>query len=552
MRVLKERDTSPLDSSFVNEELSRIKEQTNIRQQFFALERFSPFAQCSFPRNLTDENIGSLIDFAAEPESSPSLLVRAQALQLAFDSAFENERNGSSGPNQEGIVALMPKNLRAKGYAIKNPLFYEDTPKGYSAIMYRDALQLLASDEGLYSVMFPDWTSEGYTNEENDPVPEMALLLLQHLTDISDTPHKLPFSNAVKLVPFALDLNSALTTDMEFLYAKTKSGRAMVEDSKKIQDFLKLESRHTKPYIEAINSLQSAAKDLRSAFPEVYASGVEKAVHSLVASTVYAIDEHIRNGDKTSTIIPLNGSYDNGLPLHLEGDDPLMLMDFLTKSLQQLSDTVNDPNLQTSIYSNGDGYRVYRLWTNNTANNNVTVYIRPFGDVDFDSDIEYGRNGEGVEASVSYVVEPDRTAGLIEVGKHRGSAEDKRISIRLDREGIDQRKAKFEGDTSRDPTRQSGTLSLDVGSIIGDENWMSTKVGRFLAWGNVLRSRATQDAPQLNHVRDYFWYPCGESQVFAAAAKRTADSLELRKIPKRELGKRLAGTKAVANAQHIK
>jgi hypothetical protein len=171
--------------------------------------------------------------------------------------------------------------------------------------------------------------------------------------------------------------------------------------------------------------------------------------------------------------------------------------------------------------------------------------VRPYGAEDYDAAMEYGRSGEGVEASISYVIDPTLSDNkLLAVGKHRGRGSDNRVSIRLDREGVlpNQREGH---DVKRNPLQYQGTLSLDVGSVIGGDIWLGTKIGRFLAWGNLLRSSGLDQPAQLNHVTRYFDENDGQADIFAGEARSLIKRLESKRIHKEKLTEYLS-TLAVA------
>jgi hypothetical protein len=193
-----------------------------------------------------------------------------------------------------------------------------------------------------------------------------------------------------------------------------------------------------------------------------------------------------------------------------------------------------------------ESFSIYRLF-DREGENIGSVYIRPRGAHTYDQDLEYGRNGEGVEASISYVVDPYRQPGeLIELGKHRKPGPDTRISIRLDREGVTPEARG--SDAKRDPTQEQGTLSLDVGSIIGDESWLGTKLGRFLAWGNYLRTLSEGKPTQLNHVTRFFHPETGTADWFAREAEGLIGQLERKRFRLDDLEKKYSGGLIVAQS----
>jgi hypothetical protein len=150
------------------------------------------------------------------------------------------------------------------------------------------------------------------------------------------------------------------------------------------------------------------------------------------------------------------------------------------------------------------------------------------------------------------VIDPTIEEGeVIELGKHRGRGPDNRVSIRLDREGVEPH-LRGKQVIQRDPTQDQGTLSLDIGSVIGNEDWLSTKIGRFLAWGNMLRSNALSTDTQLNHSTYYFEPVDGRADIFAEEANGLIEHFEARRLTKKQIVERFSGARAVRSLQQTK
>jgi len=136
----------------------------------------------------------------------------------------------------------------------------------------------------------------------------------------------------------------------------------------------------------------------------------------------------------------------------------------------------------------------------------------------------------------------------LEVGKHAGEEPDGRVSIRLDREGVTPwfRDSK---DVRRNPAVEQGTVSLDIGSVIGGDKWLGTWVGRFLAMGNFLRSKSQGTQTHLNHVAHQFTNQQGTATHFAQAAQELGAVFAARVMNVSEIARRFTGVAAVRAMQ---
>jgi hypothetical protein len=283
-------------------------------------------------------------------------------------------------------------------------------------------------------------------------------------------------------------------------------------------------------YANILIDIYKKSHELTSVFPEGYGHAVDTGLRFLIASSLYAISEHRRHGNKTDVKLPLNENPDV-LDLSLRGQEPLELLSALNEALSRIIQAREHG--EVTLANVGSEFKIFRFLERDEIGeltNTVSVYIRPRGAETFDGEYEYGRNGEGVEASISFVVDPVSDGHqLIELGRHKGIDADNRISIRLDREGISN-EDRGNPAIKRDPTQVHGTLSLDVGYILGNKNSLSTRLGRFLAWGNLIRSQTTGDKVTLNHVTDYFTSYHGSADTFEREANSLMSSLESKRI----------------------
>jgi hypothetical protein len=517
----------------------------------------TPWSGYHFPDEISASDFDALIDFAADETGSASLVVRAQALEVAIDrlewSTREGQPDRSDGlrSRHEDVTTLIPD------YKQKSIEARCQFPEDKDMRWYRKAATRLIRREGLCEeeYMYPHWEDfSGDHLEMPSQTPAVAFMLLDRISELSKSGESLPMSNLARLAPLALDINDVVK-DVTISIEDDKRGeiesRARIcriigygeDHQEELERFIQSGSKEVDIYTTELNELYDATKGLKSIFPPEYADGVEKGAQELIANSVYAVKQHLENERSTSAKLPL-GDREDGLSLELEGSEPLEVLRALKQSMQTLSNIVTSPEMVTTPVTKATDYRLYRL-LDNSGHGQASVYIRPWGADIFDQRMEYGRVGEGVEASISFVVDAKDPVKLLRPGKlRRNEPTDDRISIRLDREGVhpDQRGQKG---ASRDPTTEHGTLSLDVGSVIGNDEWLGTKIGRLLAWGNHLRSQRVGVRTGLNHVTHYFSPKDGQAAVFAARASRLAEGLEQRQLATRDLVTRFSGFIAV-------
>jgi hypothetical protein len=534
-------DEVPVKESSVEATLQLVRDEPDVERQFCALDRNTNYYGCRLPGRITAADFDAMVGFAADPGSSVSSLVRAQAFEAAVDLLGDSLRQGNDAElerRREQLDSLKPA---ANLSAAKNPDSTGNSLIWREGYRYRDNVRRLAAQEDIREeLLFPDWHSySGTPLGMSDSNPVEALKLLDYLADRPEEFVEFPVNGLTKLMPLALEIQEK--TGRYFAEISDNKARSLGEDAKETIELVNNDNPEAGRYIELINGLAESAAKLKTAFPPEFADGVETGVKDLLASTVYAVNQHLKNGGETSVKLPLNNRED-ALELNLEKGEPLYMLTALSLALSRLGGTLAGPNLGTVGINVGGGYQAFRLVSGSSAP--ASVYIRPNGASDYDHSYEYGRPSEGVEASISYVVDPLMLDNeLLEFGKHFGAGNDSRISIRLDREGVapDQR---LKPGVNRDPTIEQGTLSLDVGSILGRDEWLGTKLGRFLAWGNLLRSQKLDKSSGLNHVTRYFSEADGGAARFGAAASELAEQFESRRLSKKEVAKRFLGASA--------
>lgn len=168
------------------------------------------------------------------------------------------------------------------------------------------------------------------------------------------------------------------------------------------------------------------------------------------------------------------------------------------------------------VNKNDDQFIIYRFTSE--ISGSALLYIRPEGAHKYDKNYEYG-NAMGVEASISFIVNPTEAHHV------RSDKDPDAVSIRFDREGRLVDDSPFALD--RDPTREDGTISVDISSGLGDTSRLPVKIGRFIAAGNILRARKTGSHESLHHNTNYFdQRKYGKASGFSKLAIYTAHMAE--------------------------
>lgn len=454
----------------------------------------------------------ALADFAADTSYVVPAAVRIAALERAIE---------------RGVCPMAIDEGRREGWLYSAQ---DQQPLSYSASASRYLATMLMDQEGLdKTIWFPPWSDMEIDRGDKYPDynPVYSFHYLATLEQELKGPQ--PSPEAVRFAPLLRDIHrrAAMANGFDQVpshmnledWLAVHNCAALMEYGSNYRDTLaqiyEHNSGYEREYVRIISELTGKAKSLACAFPSRYRQGTEEGFRLVLADGLYAVLDHVANGGTTDTSLELNDNV--RLPLQLRGSEPRQLLEALQTAVNSLT-APGFYNSRAVKVANSLGFTCLRLTDYRGMPRGINLYIRPEGAESFDPRLEYGRPGEGVEASISFVVDAGFQANVLtEVGKHRGDGDDKRISIRLDREGIAPELRGRQG-TRRDPTTKQGTLSLDVGSIIGNDKWLSTRVGRFLAWGNVLRTREANQAATFNHVTNYFTAEDGDAQVFAEAA----------------------------------
>ncbi len=251
------------------------------------------------------------------------------------------------------------------------------------------------------------------------------------------------------------------------------------------------ESEYLPRFLDEVYKTRAAAEQLGSVFPDQIQASVGDAMTERLTE-ILEVARHVAiHGSASETILD---KFEIKVTSLEELTEDIAL---LNKSIENLLDTLASGKVQRAT-AESDRFNLYRFVPEHEDAKQVLLYVRPEGSRSYDPDIEYGRPSEGVEASISFIVSPHSDGYLSPYKKDRGQDE---FSIRLDREGRQPGSHDF---TDRDPTRETGTISLDIGSILGRDDSFGTRIGRIIALGNALRSEKLGRTTSLNHNSEAF------------------------------------------------
>lgn len=440
----------------------------------------------------------SLADFARNPESSPATLVRLNALAYALAHGYG--KDVISWPPETSDIVMEATWPDAD---VENEDFrYTDR-----AIRYIYAISRLAEHEQVDGSVF-DPASDVGSNYDwaavSKSYPVRACIFLDRVLFAEpESPEEKALFDEFR--PLATEVNRQLKDrismpeladrplndwgHVSFYSQLTKFGAQHSEHMAKLID------RHDETmteYLEKLMYMYSESRTIARSFPDEVSQGVEEGIGQLTADALYAIIHHIENGDKTDVIIPLSDQLQ--LPFRAEGDDIKNLLDYFTEATKIFNGRSVQPHFYGRTAFGGfqlepavpvDEDAAYYPWAEEAKG---YTFVRSRERDDFDRTREYAG-----EISINHVLDqslaPDEE---IEIGPHSGDGPDNRLSIRVDLE----RRGSW-----------TGQLSVDVGSLLGDDEWPGVKLARLLAWGNMLRCQREGEEPVYSHMRYHFSQP---------------------------------------------
>lgn len=348
-----------------------------------------------------------------------------------------------------------------------------------------------------------------YQELYSDDYPVMALQLLQYVNRFSSkngahlSPELKVLTKCSKDLSNRLAEASATEDDIVNSVAFTCGSDIIL----KAFELGCIDQKKLDSYKHQLNDALIVGKQLSVLFPPEFRDMLYQSYLEQISSIVYGYIEFEKNGGRLDIEIMV-GKKSKRLQVN-ESCSPYHIIDDLTRSISNLYSSVkyceNNPGNIIASVSEDSPFQVFRFLKNTVGS--VSQYIRPKADYSFDENLEFG-TPYGVEASIGY------TINLSEQYTHLGRAGAKHIdamSIRIDREGIDPYKRRDALSDDRDPTRKIGTLSLDIGSILGDdESVLGTKVGRWMSYCNQLKMVNDPEPANLNHSPHHFKPSDGE------------------------------------------
>lgn len=257
-------------------------------------------------------------------------------------------------------------------------------------------------------------------------------------------------------------------------------------------------------------------------YDPAFAEAVEKAMNERLTDALIALDELAVNGELHVDVAPHRHKddyvNDGKFMCNIDSlDEGIEIVEQLDRSMGLTHDIVTAADVRvTRVNKNDEHFITYRF--SSEAHGDALLYIRPEGARGYDKTHEYG-NGKGVEASISFMVNPKDPHHI------RSDKDPDAVSFRFDREGRLVGDSPFAED--RDPTKQNGSISVDISSGMGDPGRMPVKIGRFIAAGNILRAERIGSHVSLHHNTNYFdQAKYGEASGFAKLAVYTAHMAE--------------------------
>jgi len=295
--------------------------------------------------------------------------------------------------------------------------------------------------------------------------------------------------------------------------------------------FERAEAGETEVFIEALSSLKSNSTRYAALFSgeePAFIASVERAMDERVTELVYAARDLVFNGTLCSTEFGRSIEVDSLKELTID------YINVLSENIGRMA-TLMQEGVATRA-SKGRGFDQTRF---SDDMGDMLLQIRSEGSYGYDPQLEYGTTS-GVEASISIKINP--YGGHISAHKH-GTVQE--LSIRLDREGRDPSQL-FTATKDRDPTQDIGTVSLDIGSVLGNVDSFGTRIALILSRGNRLRAEALGTDVALNHNASTFDQPTfGTSIGFKGVAERMQRLARVRTL------QRPAGTRALSRASSI-
>lgn len=486
-------------------------------------------------------HIDRLLEFASDEASTSSYLVRAEAIQqawyIASRKAYDEKRTGQPGEAaaiKEKFGAISPLVSDHEVHlAIRNPLLGTRTyAYGYDHIM-----GALIKAEGIpfkyiYPYSIPD---HGYGSDEvNDEVPTLALLAIERLigeegSNVRFLPPALMreiFGKVTMALPSIIrgerswdDLERETT--FARLALQTKAGG--LEHDEPVTALYRDGSVEAQTYAKASDALYTTMQQLPAAFPPEYGESLGKGSQGLIANGLFGTVQHLSQGKRTAIDLPLIGGH--RVQNEMLGDKPLEIMTLAELRLRRGIGRVAGENTHIMTIVDCPEFSLFDFQDPEDYDPlQVLILVRPYGGFTVNPKYEYGTLTRGAEATIDVRIDPAPQNPYNPYTKYAQS--EHAFSIRLDREGRAPDANVAIAD--RDVTRQQGTVSLDIGSILG--RGFGFDLGSWYAEGNRRRNEVLGRPADYNHVTEAIDQAFGDADVFASIAEGYRQTLRDRSI----------------------
>lgn len=467
-----------------------------------------------------DAEVKDLVEFVRSPEAGSSTLVRVTALDMALGQGLGKDVIRWSQDDEDTVA----ESYYPEANCVSEDFRYRDRARRYIWTIAR-----LAKHEHVDEVVFDpgvgvgdnyDWAAY----QKNYPI-RAAIFLDKVLFEQAESPEEQALFDEFR--PFAQEVNEQLKASiaMPELQDRPLNKWEQVAFYAHLTQYGAKHSEHMAAlidqydetmtdYLDQLMYIFNRAHAVGRSFPDEVSNGVGSGIQQLTADALYAIVRHVEHGEKTDVTIPLSDQLQ--LPYVAEGEDIKDTLELFKDIVRTyVVDHVN-PRWYAGAARGGrtlepavsvDEDAAYYRWA---GGDKGYTFLRSAERDDFDRTLEYAG-----EISINHVVDlslgPDQE---IEIGPHVGEGPDNRVSIRVDLE-------------RKEPWR--GQLSVDVGSLLGHDDWPGVKLARLLAWGNMLRCQREGEQPVYSHMRYHFDQPVPvDPGLFGDVVAGYRQDLELR------------------------
>ncbi len=463
--------------------------ETDTSKQWNTLDFMHPLEGSVIPR---PEDSQRALDFAANPHSSPSLLVRAYAQEVGLRGLIWAEDNGFAlSTSQQKLLARLRQRIPAyfdgrfyNALALpRNPnerlTYTEDSAYrfGLNSFFIR-----LARNEGLpEDLLFSDEDSY-WPDTQRDKMPISAGLLMQSF--ISDNrPRSITWMTptmATEALELVLDIEAPDFEDRAKQFSKFAplARLAFSAEHNAPIDFLRnLPDDEAAPYASELNDLYDAAANLQRIYPMIDGEQAVFGARRLLARSLFGLRYFFENGKYIDTTVTLPG----GAPRRIQEDDPLYLMRSYREALDLFHNDVAGPNARAvSVVDHGDFHHILMADITSDRPPMVGYHGRPVWGEAFDPQYEFA--GDPTSRYRGQLDNPTEAISFDNAQQTLGT-----VGIRTDYSKVHGREMDH-GAWADNPYTKHGDAALEL------------RIGRFFGLGDWLLSQETGGRPRANHV----------------------------------------------------